>query len=146
MQDNQDDAPIKRVPLDSLKMEEGAEELLDTPEMEPYIRLAMAVMQDKGVDVALKEIADLPLEKRYVWRVASALKWAFMDFDTENVVADLQTLKDDDRKALIDLLKYRPMQFCFFLAAVFGERQMELLIANAIRTARQVHGVSESET
>ncbi len=38
----------------------------------------------------------LPLEKRYAWRVASALKWAFADFENLNVVADRRTLSQED--------------------------------------------------
>jgi hypothetical protein len=30
-------------------------------------------------------VAELPLEKRYVWRVASTLKWAFADYDSANI-------------------------------------------------------------
>jgi hypothetical protein len=36
----------------------------------------------------LEVVRQLPLEKRYVWRVASALKWGFADFDNVNVNAD----------------------------------------------------------
>jgi hypothetical protein len=32
----------------------------------------------------LTALAELPLEERYVWRVVSALKWAFCDLDTES--------------------------------------------------------------
>ena len=44
------------------------------------------------LSLTLKEVAALPLEKRYVWRVASTLKWAFADFDSMNMEADRQTL------------------------------------------------------
>ena len=30
----------------------------------------------------IEALAALPLEERYVWRVASALKWAFADLET----------------------------------------------------------------
>ena len=42
-----------------------------------------------GTEVALQVLRDLPLEKRYTWRVFSALKWAFADFDDESVRLDL---------------------------------------------------------
>lgn len=57
--------------------------------------------------------------------VASALKWAFADLETLNAEADRQTLSPEDRKRLIELLKHRPLQFCLFLNALFGEKQME---------------------
>jgi hypothetical protein len=74
--------------------EPGAEDLLDSPEME--------------------------LEKRYVWRVASALKWAFADSESMNVEADRKTLSAGDLRRLLDLLKQRPLQFCLFLSALLG--------------------------
>jgi hypothetical protein len=40
----------------------------------------------------LSAIADLPLEKCYVWCLASALKWAFADLETVSAEADSQTL------------------------------------------------------
>ncbi len=71
---------FKIVELESLKMEDGARELMSTPEMQPYLRHIEAVMTQGDVDAALREIAALPLDQRYVWRVASALKWGFADF------------------------------------------------------------------
>jgi hypothetical protein len=106
--------------------------------MEPYVNLAVAMMRQQDLEPAVAELAALRLEKRYVWRIASALKWAFADFDTLNVEADRQTLSPEDRQRLLDLLKHRPLQFCLFLSALFGEKQMEILIASAIRNARAV--------
>jgi hypothetical protein len=57
-----------------LKTEEGAEDLTDSPAMRPYVRLAEAVMTHQGLKEAVAEIAELPLEQRYLWRVLSALK------------------------------------------------------------------------
>lgn len=36
------------------------------------------MMGGKDTGPAIEELAALPLEKRYVWRVASALRWAFV--------------------------------------------------------------------
>jgi hypothetical protein len=52
--------------------------------------------------------------KRYVWRVASALKWAFADLEMEGVSADKETLTPEDFGKVLELLKVRPMQFCLF--------------------------------
>jgi hypothetical protein len=63
-------------------MEPEAEELPESAAMEPYMNRAIAMMGGKDTAPAIEELAALPLEKRYVWRVASALKWVFADFDT----------------------------------------------------------------
>ena len=78
-----------------------------------------------------------------MWRVASSLKWAFVDLETLNVEADRQTLSPEDRQRLLELLKHRPLQFCLFLSALFGEKQMELLMISAIRNARVIAAQSE---
>ena len=122
--------------MKDLKAEPEAEDLLDSPAMQPYMNLALAMMQQRDAGPATYEIASLPLESRYVWRVASALKWAFADMDTLTVEVDRQTLSPEDRRRVLDLVKHRPLQFCLFLSALFGQRQMELLMISAIRNAR----------
>jgi hypothetical protein len=69
------------VELESLKMEDGAKELMSAPEMQPYLRYIEAAMLGEDLDPSMREIAELPLEKRYVRRVTSALKWGFADFE-----------------------------------------------------------------
>jgi hypothetical protein len=41
-----------------------------------------------GLEAALQVVRDLPLEKRYTWRVFPALKWAFADFEDEYIAVD----------------------------------------------------------
>ena len=48
--------------------------------MQPYLGL----LKTPNVE----EIAALPLEKRHVWRIASALKWGFADLDSVYVPVD----------------------------------------------------------
>jgi hypothetical protein len=134
---NGDDS-IKQIPIGDLKTEPGAEDLLESAAMEPYLNLAMAVMGGKDTGPAIEELAALPLEKRYVWRVASALKWGFADFDTLNIEADRRTLSPGNRVELMDLLKYRPLQFCMFLSSLFGQKQMELMMVSAIKNSRTI--------
>ena len=141
-EENGDDS-TKHLPLRDLKIEPEAGALLDSAAMGPYMNLAMAVMGGQATGEAVKELAALPLEKRYVWRVASALTWAFVDFDTLNVEADRETLSPEDRKRLVDLVKHRPLQFCLFLSALLGQREMELLMASAIRDSRTIAAQSE---
>jgi hypothetical protein len=128
----------KKMPLRDLKMEPEAEELLDSAAMKPYLNLAIAMMGDRDPGPAIEELAALPLEKRYSWRVASALKWAFADLETLNAQAYRQTLSPEDRLRLLELLKNRPLQFYLFLSALFGEKQMVVLMVSAIKDARMV--------
>ena len=137
-----DDSP-KLVPLRDLKSEPEAEELLDSEAMEPYTDFAVAMMGGQDTGPAVEKLLALPMEKRYVWRVASALKWAFADFDTVTVQADRQTIPPEDRKQLVDLLSNRPLQFCLFLSALFGQKQMELLMLSAIKNSRTIAGDAE---
>jgi len=125
------------VAASSLKVEEGAHELLNSPDMQPYARFLEAVVLGSGVKEALEGIARLPLEKRYVWRVASALKWAFADCDTENVNADKATLSAEGLAKVLDLVKLRPIQFCMFLKALVGAEKMERVMMKAIAVAKQ---------
>ena len=105
----------------------------------------MAVMGDKDTGPAIEALAALPLEERYVWRVASALKWAFADLETLSVEADRQTMSKQDLERLVELLNHRPLQLCLFLSELFGQKQMELMMVSAIRNARMVAERSEGE-
>jgi hypothetical protein len=136
MAEKRDDDPIKQVPIRDLKIDPTAEDLIDSPAMEPYLKLALAVMGHKDVGPAVEEITALPLGKRYTWRVASALKWAFADFENLNVVADRRTLSQEDLDTLVDLLRIRPIQFCMFLAALFGEEQMEKMMSSSVQQVK----------
>jgi hypothetical protein len=103
---------VKRIPIKDIISEEGAHELATSPDMQPYPNVMMAEMQGLDTTAALKVITELPLEKRYVWRVASALRWGFADFDDETVSIDKQTLTPEDFGKVRDLPTLRPAQFC----------------------------------
>lgn len=136
MDEKESENPIKNVPLGDLKTEPEADALLDSPAMQPYVKLALAVMGHTDPAPSVAEITALPLEKRYTWRVASALKWAFADFENLNVVADRRTLSQEDLDKLVDLIRIRPLQFCMFLAALFGEQQMETIITGSVEQVK----------
>ena len=70
--------------------------------------------------------------------MASALKWGFADFDNLGVDADRQTLSPEDFAKVMELLKLRPMQFCIFLKALVGLEEMQRLMVEAIKVAKQV--------
>jgi hypothetical protein len=125
------------IPIKNLRSEDGAHELATSPDMQPYLRLIKAGMQNHDITPNMEEIAALPLEKRYVWRVASALKWAFADLEDVSVNVDRQTLSAEDLRKVSELLRLRPMQFCIFLKALLGEEAMERMLAEAIAVAKR---------
>ena len=131
------DDNTKRIPISQLRQEPGAHELATSPDMEPYLNFAMAVMQDADPSAELDAIRKLPIEKRYVWGIASALKWGFADFDDLGVEADRRTLTPEDFAKVMKLLKFRPMQFCVFLAALVGADEMQRMMVQAIAVAKQ---------
>jgi hypothetical protein len=131
------DEDIKRIPINELRQEEGAHELATSPDMEPYLNFAIALMQNADLTAELEAIRQLPLEKRYVWRVASALKWGFADFDDLCVEGDKRTLTPENFAKVMDLLKLRPIQFCMFLKALVGVEEMQRMMVQAIGMAKQ---------
>jgi len=136
MDDKKDRKP-EPIPIKDLISEDGAHELATSETMQPYLRLLKAGLQNKDTTPHVEEIAQLPLEKRYIWRIASALKWGFADFDSAYVPVDRETLSDDDLRKVLDLLRFRPMQLCMFLKALIGPEEMERLMTSAIAVAKQ---------
>jgi hypothetical protein len=131
------DKNSKSIPIKNLISEDGAQELATSPDMQPYLRLITAGLQDHDTTSHMDEIAAIPLEKRYVWRVASALKWAFADLETVSVNVDRETLSKEDLRRVIELLRLRPIQFCMFLRALVGEEAMERLMKDGIAAAKR---------
>ena len=82
----------ERIPINDIRQEEGAQELASSPDMKPYLEFIKAVIRDHDPSPELETIRQLPLEKRYIWRVASALKWGLADCESLSVEADKQTL------------------------------------------------------
>jgi hypothetical protein len=131
-----EDDSVKRMPIEDLRQEDCAHELACSPEMEPYVRLIMAQMLGSDTTAEMQALYQLPLEKRYVWRVASALRWAFADLETESARADKKTLMPKDFDKVMELLNLRPVQFCLFLKALVGAEEMQRMMIEAIRAAR----------
>ncbi len=132
------DDEIERFTINQLHQEDGAHELATSPDMEPYFNFAMVLIQGHEPGPELETIRQLPLEKRYVWRVASALKWGFADFDDLSVDADRLTLSPEDFAKVMDLVKLRPMQFCMFLKTLVGVEEMQRMMVEAIKVAKRV--------
>jgi hypothetical protein len=55
-----------------------------------------------------------------VWRIPSALSWAFCDYDSESVKADIDTMPQADRERLFEELRGRAIQFQLFMEALEG--------------------------
>ncbi len=131
-----DELKFAVIPASQLNSEEGAKELMHTPEMQPYLRLGEAAILHQDLGPSLREIAKIPLEKRYLWRVVSALKWGFADFDDLSIAADWKTLNDEDSDEVLDLPKLRPIQFCMMLRMIYGPEEMERIVMHAVRIAK----------
>jgi hypothetical protein len=131
-----DDDNIKWMPIKDLHQEDGAHELASSPNMEPYLNFAAAVIQGHDPEPELEAIRQVPLEERYVWRVASGLKWGFADLDDLSVEADKLTLTPEDLARVTDLLKLRPMQMALFLKALLGTEEMLRMMVEAIKVAK----------
>lgn len=80
--------------------------------------------------------AALPLEERYAWRMTSALKWALCDLESENLIADIETLSPADLKRLVEPIQLRTLQFSIFLLTLLGEEAGEQLILHALKGAK----------
>lgn len=133
-----DDENIKRIPIKDIHQEDGAHELASSPDMKPYLDFIKAVIQDHDPSPELEAIRQLPLNKRYVWRIASALKWGLADCEDLSVEADKRTLTPDDFAKVMDLMKFRPMQLAIVLRTLLGAEEMQRMMVEAIEVARQV--------
>jgi hypothetical protein len=69
--------------------------------------------------------------------VASALKMGFADFENWNVAVDRKTLQPEDFAKVMQLVRFRPIQFCMFFKALVGAEEMERLMNREIAVAKQ---------
>jgi hypothetical protein len=132
-----DDNDIQRISINQLRQESGALELASSPDMKPYLEFIKAVVQDHDPSPELEAIRRLPLEKRYIWRVASALKWGLADCESLSVQADKQTLTPEDIAKVKELLKFRPMQLALVLKVLVGAEEMQRIMVEAIGMAKR---------
>jgi hypothetical protein len=131
------DGKIGSLPISEIHLEDGAQELVRSEKMKPYLALLKAQMSGQDTEPYLAALAALPLEERYVWRVISALKWAFCDLDTENAIADVRTLSEADLKRVVEPLSLRAIQFCMFVNALLGEEPTERIMQHALRCSKE---------
>ena len=128
---------ITSLPTSEIHSEAGAQELVRSEKMKPYLALMKAQIAGQDTEPYLAALAALPLEERYVWRVISALKWAFCDLDTENAIADVHTLSEEDLKKVVEPLPLRAIQLCMFVNALIGEDASERIMQHALRCAKE---------
>jgi hypothetical protein len=126
----------KPISIANIKVEDGAQELVRSQKMRPYLALLEAQMSGQDTAPFVAALATMPLEDRYVWRVMSALKWAFCDLETESVIADLRTLSEEDTEKVMDRLRLRTLQFCIFVCTMLGQNAGEQLILQELRSAK----------
>jgi hypothetical protein len=130
------DGKNSSLPIGEIHSEDGAQELVRSERMKPYLAILKAQIAGQDTEPYLAALAALPLEERYVWRVTSALKWAFCDLDTESAIADLHTLSEADLKKVVEPLSLRAIQFCMFVNALIGEEATERIVQHALRCAK----------
>jgi hypothetical protein len=131
------DERIANLPISEIHSEDGAQELVRSERMKPYLALLKAQIGGQDTEPYLAALAALPLEERYAWRVISALNWAFCDLDTENAIADVRTLSEEDLKKVVEPLSLRAIQFCLFVNALIGEDATERIMQHALRCSKE---------
>jgi hypothetical protein len=106
-----------KVPLKEIKTDPLAHELATSEGMKPYLHCLIKAHRNNGagLEAALRVIRDLPPEKRYTWRVLSALKWAFADFEDEYVALDLTHIPEPTRSEMTKELERRLLQLRMLL-------------------------------
>jgi hypothetical protein len=139
------DGKISSLPISEIHSEDGAQELVRSERMKPYLALLKAQIGGQDTEPFLAALAALPLEERYVWRVISALKWAFCDLETENAIADFRTLSEEDRVRVAEPLTLRATQFCLFINALIGEDATERIMQHAVRCAKESSAPASGE-
>jgi hypothetical protein len=112
-----------KVSLEEIKVDALAHELATSEGTKPYLDCVIRAYRDDavGLEAALEVIRDLPLEKRYTWRVLSALKWAFADFEDEYVVLDLPHIPEPTRSEMTQELELRFQQLQMLLQTFHTE-------------------------
>jgi hypothetical protein len=113
---------MHNVPLRGIKVDALAHELATSEGTKPYLDcLIKAYSYNAGLEAALQVVRDLPLEKRYTWRVFSALKWAFADFEDEYVALDLPHIPEPTRSEMTKELDLRLQQLRMLLQTFHTE-------------------------
>ncbi|HTT24549.1 MAG TPA: hypothetical protein VMG82_36875 [Candidatus Sulfotelmatobacter sp.] len=102
----------EKIPISEITIEPVAQELVRSEQSRPYTDYFMKSYSNDatGTEAALEVLRDLSLEKRYTWRVFSALKWGLADFDDECVKLDLPHIPEEKRAEMVKELRIRFLQ------------------------------------
>ena len=125
-----------------INTQNGTEEHSETPEMDVYSRILKAAARGQNLAPLLEELAQIPLEERYIWRVVSALKSVFEHYENACVWADLQTLGGMDLLR-VECASRTATPFCRFLVTVCGSQPMEGTMSLAIGEAKFYNELTE---
>jgi hypothetical protein len=114
---------MHKVSLKDIKVDPLAHDLATSEGTRPYLDCVIKAYGTNavGLEAALEVVRDLPMEKRYTWRVFSALKWAFADFEDEYVKLDLPHISESTRSDMIKELELRFLQLQILLQAFHTE-------------------------
>jgi hypothetical protein len=115
---------MRNVPLIGIKVDPLAHELATSAGNRPYLDCVIKAYRNNdavGLEAALQVVRDLPLEKRYTWRVFSGLKWAFADFEDEYVALDLPHISEPTRSEMTKELELRLQQLRMLLQTFHTE-------------------------
>ena len=114
---------MHKVSLKEIKIDQLAHELATSVGTQPYLDCLIKSYSDNkaGLESALQVVRGLPLEKRYTWRVFSALKWAFADFEDEYVGLDLPNIAEPMRSEMTKELELRFLQLQMLLQSFHTE-------------------------
>ncbi len=117
----------KNIPLKDIKIDPLAKELVTSEKAKPYLDYFKKALSNDaaGALAALKVLQELPLEQRYTWRVLSALKWAFADFDDECVRLDLPHIPEPKRTEIFKELELRFLQLHMLLKVFKSDKSKQ---------------------
>jgi hypothetical protein len=113
----------QKVSLEEIKIDPLAHELATSEGTKPYLDCLIRACSNKteGLEAALHVVRDLPLEERYKWRVFSALKWAFADFEDEYVALDALHIPEPTRSEMTKEFELRLQQLRILLQTFHTE-------------------------
>jgi hypothetical protein len=114
---------MHKVSLKDIKVDPLAHDLATSEGTRPYLDCVIKAYGNNavGLEAALEVVRDSPMEKRYTWRVFSALKWAFADFEDEYLKLDLPGISESTRSDMIKELELRFLQLQILLQTFHTE-------------------------
>lgn len=114
---------IRWIKTKDLQADPVANELANSEAMRPYMDYHVAALSNdpQAAQNAVAIIKGLPVEKRYIWRVVSTLKWALADFDSNTLKLDLPHLPEGRRLEIIQELQIRLYQLNKMVRTVMGQ-------------------------